>query len=335
MRAAAVLFLAPLCFAQAPRVVGRPSQSPLVTFRLVFLTGAADDPADRPGLASLTAAMLAQGGSKTMAYEQIVEKFFPMASSVSWQCDKEMTTFSASTHIDNLDEFHGILRAMLLEPGWRAEDLKRLRDQHINALRVGLRGNNEEELGKEVLYNLIYAKHPYGHHNLGTVSSLEKIALDDLQSFYKARYTQANLIVGMAGGYKPEFLARVKKDFGALPPGKRAKASRPAPGKIDGLNVTIIDKKTRSVAISFGFPIDVRRGHPDYLPLLVAQSALGQHRSGRLVGLTSKGVYVVDSEKVEQVYAAAAPVPVNCGFALVDDAVYFGSKAELWRFVLK
>ncbi len=266
------------------RTVERPSPSPLVTFRVVFLTGSADDPVDHPGLASLTAAMLAQGGSKSMAYEQIVEKLFPMASTVTWQVDKEMTTFSASTHADNLEEFYGVFRAMLLDPGWRGEDLKRLRDQHINALRVGLRGNNEEELGKEVLYNLLYAKHPYGHHNLGTVSGLGKITDEDLRSFYRTSYTQANLILGIAGGYKPEFPARVKKDFGALPEGKIGNPNRPATAKIEGLNVTIIEKNTRSVAVSMGFPIDVRRGHRDYPALLVAQSALGQHRAsgGRL-----------------------------------------------------
>ena len=38
------------------------------------------------------------------------------------------------------------------------------------------------------------------------------------------------------------------------------------------------------MAYSFGFPIDVRRGHPDYPALLVAQAWLGPHRSsgGRL-----------------------------------------------------
>ena len=45
--------------------------------------------------------------------------------------------------------------------------------------KVGLRGNNDEELGKEVLYANIYAGTPYGHYNGGTVSSLEKITLDD------------------------------------------------------------------------------------------------------------------------------------------------------------
>ena len=56
--------------------------------------------------------------------------------------------------------------------------------------------------------------------------------------------------------------------------------------------------------------------------------------NGKLVGLTTKGVYVFDPEKSELVHTAAAPVPVSCGFALADGAVYFGSKAELWRYSL-
>jgi hypothetical protein len=62
--------------------------------------------------------------------------------------------------------------------------------------------------------------------------------------------------------------------------------------------------------------------------------SLGENGKGRLVGLTSKGVYELDPVKMEIVSTVNAPVPVNCGFALTDDAVYFGSKAELWRFVL-
>jgi zinc protease len=42
----------------------------------------------------------------------------------------------------------------------------------------------------------------------------------------------------------------------------------------------IIEKNTRSVAYSLGFPIDVKRGDPDYPALLLAQSYLGQHRMG-------------------------------------------------------
>ncbi len=265
--------------AQGPQFITLPDQAPLVTVRLVFRTGSASDPKAKEGLAALTAAMLAEGGTQRMSYDQVVEALYPMAVNISYQTDKEMTTFSADTHVDNLDAFYSIFRAILLEPGWRAEDLKRLKDQTINALRVNLRANNDEELGKEVLYNTIYAGRPYGHYNLGTVSALESITIADLKAFWRANYTQANLTIGLAGGYPGTFLETVKKDFATLAPGKRAVTSRPPPAKIAGLNLTMIDKRTRSVAYSFGFPIEVKRGHPDYLALLVAQSFLGPHRN--------------------------------------------------------
>ena len=267
------------CISESSRVVELPGDSPLVTLRIVFLTGAASDPADKPGLASLTAAMLSEGGTKEMSYQEILDAMFPMATSVASQVDKEMTTFSAVTHVDNLEEFYGLFRAMLLEPGWREEDLKRLRDQTINFLRVGLRGNNDEELGKEVLYSAIYEGHPYGHNNAGAVPGLNKITLDDLKEFYRDHYTQANLVIGVAGGYPPEFLERLKSDFETLPEGEAVEVERPAPKPIEGIRVRMIEKQTRAVAYSFGFPIQATRADPDYLPLLVVQSYFGQHRN--------------------------------------------------------
>jgi len=70
------------------------------------------------------------------------------------------------------------------------------------------------------------------------------------------------------------------------------------------------------------------------LPAAQLDISLGENGKGRLIGLTSKGIYEIDPVKEEIVRSVSAPVSVNCGFALADDAVYFGSKAELWRFVL-
>jgi len=260
-----LLLLLPLllmsCSSQQLEVVELPGDSPLVTFRVTFLTGSASDPADKPGLANLTASMISDGGTAAMSYQDLLAAMFPMATSVSSQVDKEMTTFSAVTHIDNLDRFYELFHAMLFAPGWRDEDLSRLRDQTINYLRVSLRGNNDEELGKEYLYNLIYEGHPYGHDNAGTVSGLEAITMEDIRNFYADHYTQSNLILGVAGGYPPEFLGRLRNDFGQLPVGARHTVERPEP-----------------------HPIDVTRSDPDYLPLLVMEGYFGPHRNsgGRL-----------------------------------------------------
>jgi zinc protease len=48
---------------------------------------------------------------------------------------------------------------------------------------------------------------------------------------------------------------------------------------IDGVQVEIVEKDTKSTAISFGFPIDVERGSRDYYALAIATSWLGEHRS--------------------------------------------------------
>jgi len=106
------------------------------------------------------------------------------------------------------------------------------------------------------------------------------MTIADLQAFYKQHYTQANLIVGLAGGYTAEFPARVKKDFAALPAGTADRFVASPPEPLTHNLATLIQKETRSVAFSFGYPIDVKRGDPDYPALLVAQSWLGQHRQG-------------------------------------------------------
>ena len=286
MKQAVVLLLtAAGAFAQM-RVVPVPSKSPVVTLRVVFTTGAAADPADKPGVADLTSAMLAEGGTRELTYKQIVDALFPMAAGVSNQVDKEMTVFSGATHVDNLEAYYKIFRAMLLEPGWREDDFKRLKDNAVNYLKVSLRGNNDEELGKEVLYNAIYAGTPYGHENAGAIGALEKITLDDLREFYRRHYTQANLIVGIAGGYPPAFLEKMKADFRAHLPAKGPAGKNLAvvPARMPRTRMTIVDKDTRSVAYSLGFPITVKRGDPDYPALLVAMADFGQHRlsNGRL-----------------------------------------------------
>ncbi|MCC6859887.1 MAG: insulinase family protein [Bryobacterales bacterium] len=278
MRLALLLFLAAGLSAQE-RVVTLPGRSPLVTFRIVFQAGSAADPAGQAGLAHLTAAMLSEGGTRDLTYKQILETLYPMAVSVSSQVDKEMTTFSAETHVDNLEAFYKLFRSMLLDPGWREDDFKRVRDDTVNFLRVSLRGNNDEELGKEVLYNVLYAGHPYGRHNAGEVSALERITLEDVRRFYREHYCRANLILGLAGGYSPAFLEKVKSDFQKLPAGRRTQVRLPSPPGFKGLRMTVVEKDTRSVAYSMGFPIEVTRGHPDYPALLLAMSYFGQHRS--------------------------------------------------------
>ena len=257
-----------------------PNSSPLVSFRLLFNVGSAADPRGKEGLAALTASMISEGGSRAMSYEQISQAMYPMATRFSSQIDKEMTVFAGTTHVDNLEKYYQIVSGMLLEPGFREDDFTRVRTDAINFLKESLRGNNDEELGKEALYLAIYNGHPYGHQNVGTVEALEKLTIDDVKKFYRENYTRANLVVGLAGGYPKGFEEKVQGDVAArLPAGAPSKVALTQPEKINGLEMQIIQKDTPGTAISFGFPLSVTRSDPDWPALLLVQSYLGQHRS--------------------------------------------------------
>jgi zinc protease len=266
------------------KVVTLPGKSPLVNFRIVFTAGSAADPADKPGAAYLTAMLLAHGGTRELTYQQVLDELFPMAASLNAQVDKEMVTFYGSTHTDNLELYYRLLHNALLDPGWREEDFLRVKDDAINFLRVNLRGSNDEELAKEVLEANIFQGSSYEHYSVGTVSSLQKMTLDDLKQYYRAHYSQSNLILGIAGGYSDAFLEKMKKDFRSLPEGGGFKPRDKAPAIIQRNRAVIVDKNTRSVALSVGFPTLGTRANADYPALLLAISYLGQHRSsnGRL-----------------------------------------------------
>ena len=211
------------------RTVALPGKSPLVTFRIVFTTGSAADPADKPGLAYLTAQMIADGGTKDLTYKQIVDALFPMAAGVSAQVDKEMTTFSGATHVDNLD---GVLQAAARHAARRRAGARTIsaasRTTPSTPSRWACAATTTRSWARKCCTRRIYQGTPYGHYNGGTVSSLEKITLDDVKAFYKSQYSQSQLILGIAGGYSPAFLASMKKDFQALPAGGRL------PARIDG-----------------------------------------------------------------------------------------------------
>ncbi len=68
------------------------------------------------------------------------------------------------------------------------------------------------------------------------------------------------------------------------------------------------------------------------LPGPQLEISLGVLAPGKLVGLTSAGVYIYNISEGQVTSSAPVPVPVRCGFAVLDGGVYFGSGAELWRW---
>ncbi|MGB0716659.1 MAG: M16 family metallopeptidase [Phycisphaerae bacterium] len=254
--------------------------SPLISVAFLFRTGAADDPTGKKGLAALTAAMITDGGSESRPIDELQAAMYPIAAGFGNQVDKEMTRLSGMVHRDNLATWYDVVTDQLLSPGWRQEDLDRIKEQTINRIKTGLVGNNDEELGKELLYESIYGPdHPYGTLTLGAIDDIESITLDDVKGFYKKYFTVENLTLGLAGSYEKSFVNDLRQDLATLPRGKRSNVQLTSASLPAGHEAVIVEKPTPGVAVSFGYPISVKRGDKDWAALWLVRSWLGEHRS--------------------------------------------------------
>ncbi|HYX41443.1 MAG TPA: insulinase family protein, partial [Pyrinomonadaceae bacterium] len=79
--------------------------------------------------------------------------------------------------------------------------------------------------------------------------------------------------------YPAGFVNKVKADFAKLPAGTETPNNFFTPKLDAGTRIDIIQRDTRSTAISIGFPINVTRADKDWPALALVASYFGEHRS--------------------------------------------------------
>jgi zinc protease len=261
------------------------TQKVIVNVQLRFRSGAVDDPPRKAGLTYLTARVMTEGGTKALDAKALINALFPLAAELEVRVDKEQTTFSARVHKDNLSKLLPILTDVVLHPRWDPAEFKRLREAAINDVEKRLRQGDDENLGKESLYELMYRNHPYGRLTLGHLSDLKSLQLADLQAQAERVFTADRLVVGVSGGYPPGLGGSLAQSLGK---GAPPKSGPPAPvpaADAKGPRFLLVEKQSDSTAISMGMPWELSHDDSDWAAMSVARSAFGEHRqfNGRLM----------------------------------------------------
>jgi zinc protease len=193
--------------------------------------------------------------------------------------DREQTTLTGRSHRDTLDAYVPLFTDAYLRPAFTEADFERLKSDAINYLANELRYASDEELAKAVLYQSAFAGSRYAHPSEGTVAGLEAITLDDVRTFYRTHYTRDNVLIALGGGFDDALAERLETTISALPPGPAPERPALDIARLQGRRVVLVDKPGADASISFGFPIEVRRGERDFYALWIANSWLGEHRN--------------------------------------------------------
>ncbi|CAN5481851.1 pitrilysin family protein [soil metagenome] len=255
------------------------AKSDLIVIKIMFKNGSICDPQGKDGLTNLTAELIGDGGTKDLTSTQIKDLIYPWAAEYFVTVDKEVSIFTFEVHKDHLDKFYPIIKGLILNPRFAEDDFNRIKSNQQNYVDQVIRSSSDEEYSKKALEELLFRGTTYSHMVAGTSSGVKSCTLDDVKGQYRKYFGSANMTIGIAGNYSPQFLSTLTADMNTLPSVNIPVPTAVAPRVPNGLEVEIIAKDNAlGSAIFAGFPMDLNRSKDDFAAMMIANSWLGEHR---------------------------------------------------------
>jgi zinc protease len=254
---------------------------PTITVRLLIQgAGALNDPADLPGLANLTAAMLKEG-TATRSSKQIAEDIERLGATINVTAPfgGDTATLTASGLSDNVGEWMNLAADILLHPTFPESELAKLKQR----LRVQLQQQRSSAmfLVQERFNRAVYGDHPAAITSTNA-ESIGKITPELLAKWYKEHYVPQNAILAIAGDVRA---ADVVQMLNGMPSwnASESKLMTPQPTKAaSGRRIFVVDRPGAVQTDIFLGNIAVTRIDPDYVPLVVMNRIVGGGASARL-----------------------------------------------------
>jgi zinc protease len=253
---------------------------PIVHIRLAIRAGSAHDPANLPGLASLTGDMLKEG-TRTKTSAQIAEAIEFVGGSLDVSTGADTTTFSISVLKDHAQTALALLAEVLTQSTFPQVELDKLKRREHDRLERSQ--NDPGWLSQRAFSQAVYGPtHPYGRFDT-TDAALTAVTRAAVMNFHRARYTAGNMMLVVVGDLTPAQLDPiVNRAMGAVRPGASPATAFPAPPQPAARQVVLVHRPNSAQSvIRLGNP-SLRRRDDDYVPLTVANHILGGGASARL-----------------------------------------------------
>ncbi len=251
-------------------------------------------PPDRRLVASFTAGELAKGTARRTKLE-IAEELESRGASLSFSAgsgDPVGVDVGAASLSRDVEILLDVLAEVLLTPAFPEEELEKERMRLVGVVRE--QQDQTSVRAFEAVSRRIYPEgHPFHRRTAEQrIAAIESLRREELQRFYDDKYGAATLLLVVVGDVdSEEILDGLERRLGGWRTGPPPEipippAASPAPGVE---TVRMPDKASADVILAQ--PANLVRNSPDYLPCVLANSALGQS------SLTSRlGVRVRDTE---------------------------------------
>lgn len=257
---------------------------PIVDVQVLFLAGSAFDPADKPGVASLTASLMDQGAGARNE-QQVAETLADIGATLSVGAGLDSATVSLRTLSDpeRRNMAFALMADVMARPTFERAIFKRDQARSVAALKEAL--TKPQVLAQRAYMSALYPDHPYGR--LVTPGSLESIAHGDVTTFWRTHVTPGRASIAIVGDLtRAEAEALANQLLADLPPDQAGVSKRLPIPAATAAKVVRVDHPASQSHLLVGMPA-VSRDDPEQIALQVGNYTLG---GGGFVSLLTKSV---------------------------------------------
>lgn len=252
---------------------------PLVSYRLAFFSGDADEPEDSVGITSALASMLSEG-TQELSSRQLAEQIEQLGASISASAHTDNMIVSASTLSLYSSEILELIAEMVLFPAFPENELSLYKQNTIEGLK--LQRSQPSFLANEQMARILYGSHPYGIF-APKAEDIESITREKLLEFHERTLLPNDALLIIVGDVNREdLLEEIEDAFGGWQPGEiKRKEFSEAPERTER-SLTIVDRPGSAQSNIVLGNLAIHRSHPDYFPVLVMNQILGAGASSRI-----------------------------------------------------
>ncbi len=243
---------------------------PIVTIECLVDGGARVDPRDRPGLASLTAALLEEG-TKGRSGQDIAGIIDSLGGSFGSGAATDWVSVSAGVLSRDFETGLDLVSRSLQEPTFPEDAVERLRTETLGSLQA-----SEEQPGYVAGRSFraaLFGDAPYGHPSQGTPESVRAITRSEIQGYHSNWIVPQRTICAIVGDVPTKRMQQLaQKKLGSWKRGPSP--NEPTAAKKPPARREIVDKPITQANVVIG-QIGVARTNPDFFAIRVMNHILG------------------------------------------------------------
>jgi zinc protease len=247
---------------------------PLVTIRFVLDVGARQEPRALAGLASLTAAALAEGTVRLDA-GALAEQFERLGGSLSSYATWDATHVRTTVMSSRLENALSLLTEVVRSPAFAAREVERLQQERLAELlelKTEPRGLADERFAS----SLYKPSSRLSIQEGGSERTVRQLTVDACRSWHTNQFAPGVTALVIAGDIDVDHVVRLASDclsdWGAAEPPLPAVDDQPAR---EYPSVRLLDRPGAPQSELRLGHVGLRRSHPDYFDVVVMNAILG------------------------------------------------------------